>query len=62
MRKATAVWLLDNTTLTSRQIATFCGLHALAVSGIADGAVAGGIRGIDPIINSHLTVSIPATL
>ncbi len=56
MRKATAVWLLDNTTLTFRQIATFCGLHELEVSGIADGEVAGGIRGIDPIINSQLTV------
>ena len=55
MRKATAVWLLDNTTLTFRQIATFCGLHELEVSGIADGEVAGGIRGIDPIINSQLT-------
>ena len=55
MRKATAVWLLDNTTLTFRQIATFCGLHELEVSGIADGEVAGGIRGIDPVINSQLT-------
>ncbi|MDC3169917.1 DUF1013 domain-containing protein [Paracoccaceae bacterium] len=55
MRKATAVWLLDNTTLTFRQIATFCGLHELEISGIADGEVAGGIRGIDPIINSQLT-------
>ncbi len=57
MRKATAVWLLDNTTLTFRQIATFCGLHELEVSGIADGEVAGGIRGIDPIINSQLTAA-----
>ena len=55
MRKATAVWLLDNTTLTFRQIANFCGLHELEISGIADGEVAGGIRGIDPIINSQLT-------
>ena len=55
MRKATAVWLLDNTTLTFRQIATFCGLHELEVSGIADGEVAGGIRGIDPIINSPVS-------
>ena len=55
MRKATAVWLLDNTTLTFRQIAIFCGLHELEVSGIADGEVASGIRGIDPIINSQLT-------
>ena len=55
MRKATAVWLLDNTTLTFRQIASFCGLHELEVGGIADGEVASGIRGIDPIINSQLT-------
>ena len=55
MRKATAVWLLDNTTLTFRQIASFCGLHELEVSGIADGEVASGIRGIDPIINNQLT-------
>ena len=55
MRKATAVWLLDNTTLTFRQIASFCGLHELEISGIADGEVASGIRGIDPIINSQLT-------
>ncbi|MDC3017399.1 DUF1013 domain-containing protein [Paracoccaceae bacterium] len=55
MRKATAVWLLDNTTLTFRQIANFCGLHELEINGIADGEVASGIRGIDPIINSQLT-------
>ena len=55
MRKATAVWLLENTTLTFKQIANFCGLHELEISGIADGEVAGGIRGIDPIINSQLT-------
>ena len=55
MRKATAVWLLENTTLTFRQIANFCGLHELEISGIADGEVAGSIRGIDPIINSQLT-------
>ena len=55
MRKATAVWLLENTTLTFRQIANFCGLHELEISGIADGEVASGIRGIDPIINSQLT-------
>ena len=41
MRKATAVWLLDNTTLTFRQIANFCGLHELEISGIADGEGAG---------------------
>ena len=62
MRKATAVWLLDNTTLTFRQIASFCGLHELEVSGIADGEVGGGIRGIDPIINSQLTAEEIKTL
>ena len=55
MRKATAVWLLDNTTLTFKQIADFCGLHELEVNGIADGEVASGIRGIDPIINNQIT-------
>ena len=55
MRKATAVWLLDNTTLTFRQIADFCGLHELEVNGIADGEVDSGIRGVDPIINNQIT-------
>ena len=55
MRKATAVWLLDNTTLTFKQIADFCGLHELEVNGIADGEVASGIRGIDPVINNQIT-------
>ncbi len=49
MPKATAVWLIDNTTLTFRQIASFCGLHELEVKGIADGDVAAGIKGMDPI-------------
>jgi hypothetical protein len=55
MQKATAVWLVDNTTLTFRQIAEFCGLHELEVNGIADGEVAQGIKGFDPIANSQLT-------
>jgi uncharacterized protein len=55
MQKATAVWLVDNTTLTFRQIADFCGLHELEVNGIADGEVAQGIKGFDPIANSQLT-------
>ena len=55
MRKATAVWLLDNTTLTFKQIADFCGLHELEVNGIADGEVDSGIRGVDPIINNQIT-------
>ena len=55
MPKATAVWLIDNTALTFRQIADFCGLHRLEVKGIADGDVAQGIRGQDPIIAGELT-------
>lgn len=52
---ATAVWLIDNTSLSFDQIADFCGLHPLQVKGIADGDVAGGVRGIDPINNHQLT-------
>ncbi|MEM8791959.1 MAG: cell cycle transcriptional regulator TrcR [Pseudomonadota bacterium] len=55
MPKATAVWLVDNTTLTFRQIADFCGMHELEVSGIADGEVAIGIKGFDPVLNNQLT-------
>lgn len=55
MPKATAVWLIDNTALTFDQIADFCGLHPLEVSGIADGDVAAGVRGIDPITQHQLT-------
>jgi hypothetical protein len=55
MPKATAVWLVENTSLTFEQIAAFCGLHPLEVQGIADGEVAQGIQGIDPIVNSQLT-------
>ncbi|WP_416900027.1 MAG: DUF1013 domain-containing protein [Minwuia sp.] len=55
MPKATAVWLVDNTTLSFRQIADFCGLHPLEVQGIADGEVAQNIVGLDPIANSQLT-------
>lgn len=55
MAKATAVWLVDNTTLTFKQIADFCGLHELEVNGIADGEVAQGIKGFDPIANKQLT-------
>lgn len=54
MAKATAVWLVDNTTLSFRQIAEFCGLHELEVQGIADGDVAVGVKGFDPIANSQL--------
>jgi hypothetical protein len=55
MQKATAVWLIDNTTLTFGQIAAFTGLHELEVNGIADGEVAQGIKGFDPIANRQLT-------
>lgn len=53
--KATAVWLVDNTTLTFAQIAEFTGMHELEISGIADGEVAIGIKGIDPVIGGQLT-------
>ena len=55
MPKATAVWLVENTSLTFEQIADFCGLHPLEVRGIADGDVARDIRGADPIVNGQLT-------
>ncbi|PZX16631.1 hypothetical protein LX81_02003 [Palleronia aestuarii] len=55
MAKATAVWLVDNTTLTFKQVADFCGLHELEVQGIADGDVAVGVKGFDPIANNQLT-------
>lgn len=55
MPKATAVWLIDNTTLTFDQIADFCGLHHLEVKGIADGDVAENMRGVDPIAGGELS-------
>jgi hypothetical protein len=55
MPKATAVWLVDNTSMTFEQIADFCGLHPLEVKGIADGEVARDIRGADPISNGQLS-------
>jgi len=55
MPKATAVWLVENTSLSFEQIAEFCGLHVLEVKGIADGDVAHGIKGMDPISNGQLT-------
>ena len=55
MPKATAIWLVENTALTFDQIAEFCGLHELEVQGIADGEVAVGMRGYDPIDNNQLT-------
>jgi Uncharacterized protein conserved in bacteria len=55
MPKATAVWLVDNTALSFEQIAAFCTLHPLEVQGIADGDVASGIMGVNPIQNGQLT-------
>jgi uncharacterized protein len=55
MPKATAVWLVENTSLTFEQIANFCKLHPLEVKGIADGEVAAGIKGHDPITSGQLT-------
>ncbi|MBL4916055.1 DUF1013 domain-containing protein [Szabonella alba] len=54
MSKATAVWLVDNTTLTFQQVADFCGMHELEVQGIADGDVATGVKGFDPVANNQL--------
>lgn len=55
MPKATAVWLVDNTSLSFEQIAAFCGLHPLEVKGIADGEVAAGIKGLDPVNGGQVT-------
>ena len=55
MPKATAVWLIENTTLTFDQIAEFCGLHALEVQSIADDEIAVGMVGYDPVANNQLT-------
>jgi len=56
MPKATAVWLVENTTLTFDQIGEFCGLHALEVQAIADGEVAVQMQGLDPIANGQITM------
>jgi len=55
MPMATAVWLVENTTLTFRQIANFCNLHEVEVQGIADGEVAKGIKAYNPIISGQLS-------
>jgi hypothetical protein len=55
MPKATAVWLIDKTGLTFEQIADFCGMHPLEVQAIADGEVAQGINGYDPVANKQVT-------
>ncbi|WP_415183342.1 DUF1013 domain-containing protein [Phaeovulum sp.] len=54
MSKATAVWLVDNTTLTFKQVADFCGIHELEVQGIADGDVSAGVKGFDPVASNQL--------
>lgn len=55
MPKATAVWLIEKTALSFEQIAAFCGMHPLEVQAIADGEVAQGIVGYDPIANHQVT-------
>ena len=55
MPKATAVWLVENTSLSFKQIANFCNLHEVEVQGIADGEVAKGIKAYNPIITGQLT-------
>ena len=55
MPMATAVWLVENTTLTFKQIADFCNLHEVEIQGIADGEVARGIKAYNPIISGQLT-------
>lgn len=56
MPRATAVWLVENTTLTFRQIAEFCELHELEIQAIADGDVSSNIMGLSPIDNDQLTL------
>ena len=55
MPMATAMWLVENTTLTFKQIANFCKLHEVEIQGIADGEVAKGIKAYNPIISGQLT-------
>ncbi|MBL8668557.1 MAG: DUF1013 domain-containing protein [Rhodospirillales bacterium] len=57
MPKATAVWLVENTALTFEQIGDFCGMHALEVQAIADGEVAAGMQGRDPVAAGELTMA-----
>ena len=57
MPKSTAVWLIDNTALTFEQISKFCNLHILEVHGIADGEVAVGIQGKNPVTSGELTLA-----
>ena len=63
MPMATAVWLVENTTLTFKQIAKFCNLHDVEIQGIADGEVAKGIKAYNPIsFNSFCNLTICNTL
>ena len=55
MPKATAVWLIDNTSLSFEQIGVFCSLHPLEVQSIADGEAGVGIQGYDPVLNGQIT-------
>jgi hypothetical protein len=55
MPKATAIWLVENTALTFKQIADFCGMHELEIKGIADGEVGMGIKGLNPMNTNQLT-------
>ncbi|MDI9350275.1 MAG: DUF1013 domain-containing protein [Candidatus Symbiobacter sp.] len=55
MPKATAVWLVENTSLSFEQISRFCGLHILEIQAMADGEVGIGLQGIDPILNGQLS-------
>ena len=55
MKKATAMWLIENTSLTFKQISDFCDIHLLEIQGMADGDVAGGITPSNPIDNNQLT-------
>ena len=55
MPKATAIWLVENTAVTFKQIADFCGMHELEIKGIADGEVGMGIKGLNPISTNQLT-------
>ncbi len=54
--KATAIWLIENTSLTFKQIADFCGIHEFEIKGMADGEVAQSIKGLNPIANGQLTL------
>ncbi len=57
MPKATAVWLIDNTTLSFDQIAEFCGLHQLEIQALADGEVAPGMQGLDPVARGDISMA-----